>query len=49
MTRRPVIPDRRTALLAGVACVVVGSFLLYDAYENRGRSRPFAMRLLPGG
>ena len=44
---RPVIPDRRTAQLAGVAFVCVGAFLLFDAYEARGRQRPFALRLLP--
>lgn len=46
---KPVIADRRTAQLAGVAFVFVGAWLLYDAYENRGRSRPFVMKLLPGG
>lgn len=46
---RPVVPDRRTALLAGVGLVLLGSWLLYDAYEARGRGRPFALRLLPGG
>jgi len=45
---KPVIPDRRTAQLAGVTFVCVGAFLLYDAYEARGRSRPFLMKLLPG-
>jgi hypothetical protein len=25
----------------------VGSFLLYDAYEGRGRNRPFVTRFLP--
>jgi hypothetical protein len=24
-----------------------GSFLLYDAYEGRGRTRPFVTRFLP--
>lgn len=46
--RAPVIPDRRTAQLAGVVCITAGAFLLYDAYEARGRSRPFWTRLLPG-
>ena len=45
---RPVIPDRRTAQLAGISFVCIGAFLLYDAYENRGRSRTFALRFLPG-
>lgn len=47
MSRRPVVPDRRAAQLAGVLCVSLGAFLLYDAYEARGQSRPFVMRLLP--
>jgi uncharacterized membrane protein HdeD (DUF308 family) len=45
---RPVIPDRRTAQLAGVLMVCGGAYLLYDAYEARGRQRPFWTRLLPG-
>lgn len=45
---RPVVPDRRTALLGGIALITLGAWLLYDAYEARGRSRPFAMRFLPG-
>lgn len=44
---RPVIPDRRTAQLTGIVFVSLGAWLLYDAYEARGRSRPFALRLLP--
>jgi hypothetical protein len=43
-----VIPDRRTAQLAGVCFVCLGAWLLYDAYEARGRTRPFALKLLPG-
>lgn len=47
MKGRPVIADRRVALLGGVVLVVVGAWLLSDAYEHRGRTRPLAMRLLP--
>jgi hypothetical protein len=46
--RRPVVADRRTAQLAGVGFFCLGAFLLYDAYEGRGRSRPFWTRMLPG-
>jgi hypothetical protein len=46
--RKPVIKDRRVALYAGLAAYVLGSMLLWDAYENRGKSRPFATKLLPG-
>jgi hypothetical protein len=45
---RPVIRDQRAAQFTGVILVCVGAYLLYDAYEARGRTRPFAMRLLPG-
>jgi hypothetical protein len=48
VTRGPVVPDRRTAQLAGVGFVCLGAFLLWDAYEARGRQRPFVMKLLPG-
>lgn len=44
----PVITDRRWALLLGLAGVAGGSWLLWQAYEARGRTRPLAMRLLPG-
>lgn len=45
---RPLVGDPQAAKLAGVACIVVGAFLLYDAYDARGKSRPFALRFLPG-
>jgi hypothetical protein len=45
---RPLVADRRTALAAGCAFVVLGSALLYDAFERRGQSRPWVMRWLPG-
>lgn len=48
MSRRPVVPDRRTAMLAGFGFVTLGAWLLYDAYEARGRQRPFLTRFLPG-
>ena len=48
MGGRPLVADRRTALLAGSAFVVIGSALLYDAFERRGHPRPWIMRLLPG-
>ena len=49
MKRRPYVKDRRVAQWGGVLAIFVGSALLYDAYENRGRHRPFATKLLPGG
>lgn len=48
MTRSPVVPDRQLAVLGGVASICLGAWLLYDAYDARGRQRPFLMRFLPG-
>lgn len=45
----PLIPDRRCALLIGYGGVVIGALALWDAYERRGRRRPFLTKLLPGG
>lgn len=46
MTRRP-IRDRHLELSAGVACFLAASWLIWDAYEGRGRNRPFLARFLP--
>lgn len=48
MSKGPVIPDRRAAQLGGVVFLSLGAWMLYDAYEARGRTRPFLTRLLPG-
>lgn len=45
---RPIVADRRWALIGGLIGVLGGSWLLYQAYDARGRSRPLAMRMLPG-
>ena len=45
----PVIPDRRAALVLGYGGILIGAWALWDAYEKRGRRRPFAAKLLPGG
>lgn len=47
--RRAYIKDRKVALVVGYGGILVGALALYDAYENRGRLRPFATKLLPGG
>lgn len=44
---RPMIHDRRTAVLGGVLLISAGSWLLWQGYEARGRQRPFVMKLLP--
>jgi uncharacterized membrane protein HdeD (DUF308 family) len=48
MTRQPVVRDARTAQLLGAACIIAGSFLLYDAFEARGRTKSWGWKLLPG-
>lgn len=45
----PFIKDRRTALLVGYGGIIIGALALWDAYEQRGRRRPFLTKLLPGG
>lgn len=40
--------SRRTALWVGYGGILIGAMALFDAYEGRGRQRPFATRFLPG-
>jgi hypothetical protein len=40
--------DARTATWLGVGFYIVGSYLLFDAFDRRGRSKPWAFKLLPG-
>lgn len=49
MTRQVLIRDRRVAIWAGTLFILAGAYLLHEAYEARGQSRPFALRFLPGG
>lgn len=45
--RRPaVIRDRNTELLLGALFFVAGAWMIRDAYEGRGRKRPFAAQLV---
>lgn len=46
---RPYFKTQRTALLVGYSGILVGALALWDAYEGRNRSRPFIVKLLPGG
>lgn len=48
MAGRVLVRDRNRAVMLGVAAYVVGSVLLWDAYEHRDRSKPFWTKLLPG-
>jgi hypothetical protein len=37
------------ALAIGYGGILLGALALWDAYEGRGRTRPFIVKLLPGG
>lgn len=39
------LTDRTTAVWLGLGFWALGTLLLWDAYENRGRRRPFGLRL----
>lgn len=43
-----LIRDPHLAIVVGVGLYLAGSICLWDAYEHRGKGRPFAMRFLPG-
>lgn len=45
--RRPWIRDHATAVLLGVTLTTAGALCLYDAYEHRGRDKPFWTHFLP--
>lgn len=47
--RQVLFRDRRVSIGLGAALIVAGAYLLHEAYEARGSSRPFALRFLPGG
>jgi hypothetical protein len=45
---KPLFANRQTALICGWAGILLGSYALYDAYEKRGRKRPFVTKFAPG-
>lgn len=44
MARSALIADYRTEVYLGLALTLAGGYLLWDAFEGRGRRRPFALR-----
>lgn len=40
------IRNQQHAVLGGLALMAAGAYLLYDAYEGRGKDRPFLMKFL---
>ena len=47
MTRPRALRNRRTEIGLGVCLFIASAWLMWDAYEGRGRTRPFPARLLP--
>lgn len=43
---KPLVRNRDAALYGGVALWVIGAVLLWDAWEHRGRDRPWAFRFV---
>jgi hypothetical protein len=44
--RPALLRDAGTELAFGVGLFIASAWLIYDAYERRGRTRPFAARIL---
>jgi hypothetical protein len=45
---RAKFPSHDSAKWVGIGAIVLGSYALYDAYEQRGRGRPWWLKWLPG-
>ena len=45
--RKHAFRNPSTSALVGGAMLLIGAWLLHDAYEARGRARPFVLRFLP--
>jgi hypothetical protein len=46
--KRFVFRQGRQAKLVGYGAILLGSYALWEAYEKRGRGRPFVAKFLPG-
>lgn len=44
-----MIASHKSAVIVGLALTAAGGYMLYEAYELRGRSRPFMLRWLSAG
>ena len=47
MNRPGLLRNRDGELVLGVVLFAASAWLIYDAYEGRGRKRPFVARFLP--
>jgi hypothetical protein len=43
-----LVKDQAQAKWLGLAMVGLGSYLIYEAYDKRGRTKPFWTRFVPG-
>lgn len=48
MPRPQLVRDQRTALALGIGLSLAGMWMLREAYEHRGKPRPFLLSFLPG-
>jgi hypothetical protein len=44
----PHLANHNHALAVGAACLIAGTWFIYDAYERRGVRRPWTLHFLPG-
>lgn len=47
MARPALLAKREHELVLGVALFITSAWLIFDAYEGRGRKRPFIAHVLP--
>jgi hypothetical protein len=48
VTKTHIFRKANTAAAVGIVLVCAGAYLLHDAYDARGRSKPFLMKFVPG-
>ena len=41
----PIVRNRDTAMYLGALAYLIGTVMLWDAFENRGRDRPKTLRV----
>ncbi|MGO9207633.1 MAG: hypothetical protein ACLQBX_15870 [Candidatus Limnocylindrales bacterium] len=46
MTKSPLFKNPDAAVVCGVACLLLAAFCFSDAWEKRGRQRPWPARWL---
>jgi hypothetical protein len=46
---KPIIASSAKAKWLGIGFYLAGTLFLWDAFEHRGKTRPFITKWLPGG